>query len=360
MIKAFSEVFTPEVRDEAQRLFAAGSVEVLAVEESFLTTSVKDFTSERVIIRRRGDRFQISCTCPEGKSGACAHVLASMLAARGLGFGRGEKPGPKPVEEISHRGADGPAHAAPDEPKVARLRSPRGDEPSDPFAEMDDEMAEPSGLPSVDWRFRLATLKSLAHAPGPRETEAGIDEGPQTELLFGIDAAASASSDGALVLIIAHREMKRDREWGRIKFARPWRGLASDLHNPDDRRILMMLSGADRDADLASTFRLHDVHRVAARYRIGVDLQWIALSMMAETGRLVLRHPPEKDEATSFLAVDEGAPYSLRLQVSATTASFSLSGELARGEERVPLGEIDLVTRGGMVILREITVMKQM
>ena len=144
------------------------------------------------------------------------------------------------------------------------------------------------------------------------------------------------------------------------EFARPWRGLASDLHNPDDRRILMMLSGADRDADLASTFRLHDVHRVAARYRIGVDLQWIALSMMAETGRLVLRHPPEKDEATSFLAVDEGAPYSLRLQVSATTASFSLSGELARGEERVPLGEIDLVTRGGMVILREITVMKQM
>ncbi len=45
MIKAFSEVFTPEVRDEAQRLFAAGRVEVLAMEDTFLTTSVKDTTT---------------------------------------------------------------------------------------------------------------------------------------------------------------------------------------------------------------------------------------------------------------------------------------------------------------------------
>ena len=88
VIKAFSEVFTPEVRDEAQRLFASGRVEVLAIDDAFLTTSVKDVTTERVVIKKRADRFQISCTCPDGKSGACAHVLASMLAARGHGFGR--------------------------------------------------------------------------------------------------------------------------------------------------------------------------------------------------------------------------------------------------------------------------------
>ena len=89
MIKAFSEVFTPEVRDEAQRLFASGRVEVLAIEDTFLTTSVKDVTTERVVIKRRADRFQISCTCPDGKSGACSHVLASMLAARGQAMRRG-------------------------------------------------------------------------------------------------------------------------------------------------------------------------------------------------------------------------------------------------------------------------------
>ena len=94
MIKAFSEVFTPEVRDEAQRLFASGRVEVLAIDDNFLTTSVKDTTTERVVINKRADRFQISCTCPEGKSGACPHVLASMLAARGawLRPARGPRP----------------------------------------------------------------------------------------------------------------------------------------------------------------------------------------------------------------------------------------------------------------------------
>ena len=46
MIKAFSEVFTPEVRDEAQRLFASGRVEVLAIDDAFLTTSVKDAISD--------------------------------------------------------------------------------------------------------------------------------------------------------------------------------------------------------------------------------------------------------------------------------------------------------------------------
>ena len=222
MIKAFSEVFTPEVREEAQRLFAAGLVEVLAVEESFLTTSVKDFTTERVVIRRRGDRFQISCTCPDGKSGACAHVLASMLAARGLGFGRGEKPGPKPVEAVSDSQAQiSPPEAGPRDQRIARPRVERDDEPRDPFAEMDDDMSAGAGSsPSVDWRFRLATLKSQAHLPTPRENDISAEEAPEAELLYAIDAAASASSDGGLVLIMAHREMKRDREWGRIKYAR--------------------------------------------------------------------------------------------------------------------------------------------
>jgi len=96
VIKAFSEVFTPEVRDVAQRLFASGRVEVLAIDDAFLTTSVKDVTTERVVIKKRADRFQISCTCPEGKSGACAHVLASMLAARGHGFGQTEPAGTCP------------------------------------------------------------------------------------------------------------------------------------------------------------------------------------------------------------------------------------------------------------------------
>ena len=43
MIKAFSEVFTPEVRDEAQRLFDAGRVEVLAIEDTFLQASTWNF-----------------------------------------------------------------------------------------------------------------------------------------------------------------------------------------------------------------------------------------------------------------------------------------------------------------------------
>ena len=346
MIKAFSEVFTPEVRDEAQRLFGSGRVEVLAIDENFLTTSVKDTATERVVIKKRADRFQISCTCTDGKSGACAHVLASMLAARGHGFGRPEALGPRPVE------APGASGERPHRTHVVieGLSSAKKQSGSDSFDEIDED--ESSGrLPSVDWRFRLATLKSQAQGAPVREAEAAEDA-PATELLYAIDAAASASSDGALVLIVAHREMKRDREWGRIKFARPWRGLASDLQNPADRRILMLLSGADRDADLASSFRLHDVHRVAARYRVAPEVQWLALALMAETGRLILRHPPEKEDAVSFLGMDDAGPYALRLQVGASVAAFALSGELVRGDDRVKMSEVDLVTRGGIVVFR--------
>ncbi|HQZ19035.1 MAG TPA: hypothetical protein PLD86_19325, partial [Vicinamibacteria bacterium] len=333
MIKAFSEVFTPEVRDVAQRLFASGRVEVLAIDDAFLTTSVKDVTTERVVIKKRADRFQISCTCPEGKSGACAHVLASMLAARGHGFGQTEPAGPRPLE-----GAKGGDESRPHRTHVVieGLHSAKKLAASDSFDQIDEDDAS-GRLPSVDWRFRLATLKSQAQPALTRESDLAAEEAPVTEILYAIDAAASASSDGALVLIIAHREMKRDREWGRIKFARPWRGLASDLQNPADRRILVMLSGADRDADLASSFRLHDVHRVAARYRVAPEIQWLALSLMAETGRLILRHPPEKEEAASFLGMDEGSPFALRLQVGASVASFALSGELVRGEDRVAM-----------------------
>jgi|CXWL01.1.fsa_nt_gi superfamily II DNA or RNA helicase len=349
MIKAFSEVFTPEVRDEAQRLFASGRVEVLAIEDTFLTTSVKDVTTERVVIKRRADRFQISCTCPDGKSGACSHVLASMLAARGQGFGQTEKAGPRPVDEES------PSKAEEVVPRrthvvIEGLNAAKILQGVDAFDEIDED--ESGRLPSVDWRFRLATLKSQGTPATSRESDTAAEDAPPTEILYAIDAAASASADGALVLIIGHREMKRDREWGRIKYARPWRGLASDLQNPADRRILVMLSGADRDADLASSFRLHDVHRVAARYRVAPEIQWLALSLMAETGRLVLRHPPEKEEAASFLGMDDGSPFALRLQVGATVASFALSGELVRGDERVRMPEIDLVTRGGIVIFR--------
>jgi superfamily II DNA or RNA helicase len=347
MIKAFSEVFTPEVRDEAQRLFASGRVEVLAIDDAFLTTSVKDRTTERVVIKKRADRFQISCTCPDGKSGACAHVLASMLAARGHGFGQTEVTGPRPVDDEPSRK---PARPHRTHVVIEGLQSSKKQSSSESFDEIDED--DDSRKPSVDWRFRLATLKSQAQPSVVREADPASEEAPLTEILYAIDAAASASSDGALVLIIAHREMKRDREWGRIKFARPWRGLASDLHDHADRRILMMLSGADRDADLASSFRLHDVHRVAARYRVAPEIQWLALSLMAETGRLILRHPPEKEEAASFLGMDEGSPYSLRLQVGASVASFALSGELVRGEDRVAMNEIDLVTRGGIVVFR--------
>ena len=347
MIKAFSEVFTPEVRDEAQRLFAAGRVEVLAIEETFLTTSVKDTTTERVIIKRRADRFQISCTCAEGKSGSCAHVLASMLAARSHGFGKAEKAGPRALE--AGESAEPRPHRT--HVQIEGLSTTRNQDASDSFDEIDED--DGSGrLPSVDWRFRLATLKSQAAALPARDAEPVSDDTPPTEILYAIDAAASASADGALVLIIAHREMKRDREWGRIKFARPWRGLASDLQNPADRRILTLLSGADRDADLASSFRLHDIHRVAARYRVAPDIQWLALSLMAETGRLILRHPPEREEAASFLGVDDAAPFALRLQVNATVASFALNGELVRGDQRVRMTEVDLITRGGIVIFR--------
>lgn len=349
MIKAFSEVFTPEVRDEAQRLFASGRVEVLAIEDTFLTTSVKDVTTERVVIKRRADRFQISCTCPDGKSGACSHVLASMLAARGQGFGQTEKTGPRPVDEDTVSRSE---EVVPRRTHVVieGLNAAKIQQGVDAFDEIDED--ESGRLPSVDWRFRLATLKSQGTPAASRESEAAVEDAPPTEILYAIDAAASASADGALVLIIGHREMKRDREWGRIKYARPWRGLASDLQNPADRRILVMLSGADRDADLASSFRLHDVHRVAARYRVAPEIQWLALSLMAETGRLVLRHPPEKEEAASFLGMDEGSPFALRLQVGATVASFALSGELVRGDDRVKMNEIDLVTRGGIVIFR--------
>jgi hypothetical protein len=270
-----------------------------------------------------------------------------MLAARGHGFGQAEPAGPRAVE-VAKGAAEGRPHRT--HVVIEGLQSKK-QAASDSFDEIDEDDAS-GRLPSVDWRFRLATLKSQALPPVTREADLAAEEAPLTEILYAIDAAASASSDGALVLIIAHREMKRDREWGRIKFARPWRGLASDLHNPADRKILVMLSGADRDADLASSFRLHDVHRVAARYRVAPEIQWLALSLMAETGRLILRHPPEKEESASFLGMDEGSPFALRLQVGASVASFALSGELVRGDDRVAMNEIDLVTRGGIVVFR--------
>src|SRR5690348_7082169 len=143
MIKAFSEVFTPEVRDEAQRLFASGRVEVLAIDDAFLTTSVKDVTTERVVIKKRADRFQISCTCPDGKSGACAHVLASMLAARGQGFGQAEPAGPRPVEDASTK------EARPHRTHVVidGLQSAKKQAASDSFDEIDEDDAS-GRLPS--------------------------------------------------------------------------------------------------------------------------------------------------------------------------------------------------------------------
>ena len=50
--------------------------------------------------------------------------------------------------------------------------------------------------------------------------------------------------------------------------------------------------------------------------------------------------------------MDDGSPYSLRLQVGASVAAFALSGELVRGDDRVKMSEVDLVTRGGIFVFR--------
>lgn len=59
----------------ARELVEAGAVGVQASEDGQVVASVHDQTSYRVVLRTRGSRLEVTCSCDDVR-GVCAHAVA--------------------------------------------------------------------------------------------------------------------------------------------------------------------------------------------------------------------------------------------------------------------------------------------
>jgi superfamily II DNA or RNA helicase len=258
-----------------------------------------------VAMKRKGDTLRLQCTCPyfQGESEICKHLWATLMR----------------LERDRNPFADDVAHLVP-----ATLIDPEDlDVPMRP-------VFSPRPVPPRVSRWRELTrviasaAPSIATPPVPAE---GV-------LLYVINVQRSAAH---VEIELWRRMPKKDGILGAPKAMT----LTFDelpLLPEEDRALISPLLGA-------------------RRYAFGNDmlgnivLAWPAsqfvLRSLAATGRLHLVHRKEMSEPLEF---DDGAPWTLTIDLLPSQHGYDVRGSLLRDGEKMGIEEPLILTPGGLAI----------
>ncbi|HUA63004.1 MAG TPA: DEAD/DEAH box helicase [Verrucomicrobiae bacterium] len=284
-----------------------------------------------VRLRLHDTELEAWCDCPYFASwGGCKHVWAFIL-------------------ECDRRGV--PAEAQ--KKKVLDIMAdPRPDPFEDDFEDEEEEEAiddfrpgrgRSQAAPLVrfpEWQEQLSAVESrlnrLEFRPAARPAA--------MQVLYVVDIASTKSS-GQVTLELHCRQMKKNGQWGVRKELRLTPEKAAQLPDPLDADLaLAMWGGQDPysysysyyySSDSQSSFRKALPQRLAARL----------LPQMATAGRLYSRKPSSAD--FDKLEWDDGEPWTFRIEIrQGAREQWSITGVLARGDQRLPLAEPDLMLDG--------------
>jgi superfamily II DNA or RNA helicase len=293
----------------------------------------------QVELWRDGETIEASCTCSVATLGAevCQHIWATLLAADATGYLQGDDQKPALFLEVE----------SPDDLEGFQLLAP----PSRQDAPRRRGRSEGEGAKKAPtWKKTLARLGS-ATSHEPAQTTTALP--PGQEVVYIIDRAITLAGNG-LGLEVATRQRKKNGDWGKPKAHSFSSAEAAHLPDPHDRHALAILAGG-RDSASSSYYSPYSYGygsygSAAARYTLAPALVETLLPIICSTGRCYLREEAGQDELRP-LQWDDGGPWVLWLKVGPhpTSKACVVTGELRRGDQRMPLSAPSLLISGGFV-----------
>jgi hypothetical protein len=309
------------VRAKGLRYHHQGAVVAISGGEWSVHAVVRGGRNYRVEIVRDHDTFRATCDCAyfTDRGEICKHIWAAIMEAdeRGLLAGDGVMSDEAFLQADLHQ--------------TDRRRRPN--------VPMPLQKAQPPA-----WQRFLTDLHGRIEAgERPLPVRRFLDG----EILYTVDVAQSQVGRG-LVLHVLHRQRKKNGEWAKPKPAAVTANEVESLPIATDREIHTNLLGAVDQSVFQSSY-YGQVQAERATYLLVSATVDRLLPHLVSTGRLYLAIERGQPEAEP-LVWDDGPPWEFQLSIAeGDGSSIRVSGELQRGDERMPLSEPVLILESGFL-----------
>jgi len=324
LASALESQFDPGVRQRGDDYFRRGRVKIEEIHDSFMSASVRGGTRYHVVLEYEPGSLLVDCTCPYFDGGdQCKHIWAAILAADVSRFapqaGQESDLQLTTLNEVD----DGPVNLDP-------VGSPDGIHLPQFIRHM-----KPAAPPEPAWKSVLARHIRPTYIPP-------IEPWPANrEIIYQVDIDEALAGRG-FTLKIAYRQVKQNGDWSKPRRLRLTWEEADALPDADDRKIIAMLAGSDRQ----DGWRSYSQHGVAEQYALSASLRNVLVPMMCGTGRCWLIKETEGNAA--LLRLDDGAPWEFRIEIvrDEKRKEYVVRGVLVRGGEKKELSSPGLLVPG--------------
>ncbi len=341
LIQAVGDEFDTAIQARGQAYFDEGRVTLGAIEEPFVSASVRGSQLYSVELEKDGGTLVIDCDCPyfEGND-QCKHVWATLLAVDQAGYlqptARQRSMEVRSVEvwyaddddqEFSFDDDDHPTASGP----AIKIKS-RTLEQGWRKMGIHGKVATPA---PPTWHQIFARLQNHA------QPAAGADWAADRELIYCLDKDDSLVNDDLRIQVM-FRQARKLGGWTLLKPLRLAAGAIASLPLTEDRQILSLLRGADIpngghfDSDWS--------------YIIPAPMMELVIPLLCATGRCGF-NDPEDSSAVIPCNLDSGAPWRFKLEVTrdAEASVYRMAGRLERAGEIRALFEPNLLLQSGWV-----------
>ncbi|MGO9260443.1 MAG: SNF2-related protein [Bryobacteraceae bacterium] len=330
-----SDDFESTVRNRGKIYYWQSRVRIRHGTDREVQASVRGSRTYDVNLDWADGTLSLDCDCEYYDSvGPCKHLWATILAADAKGYLAEAKSGGKLYADYSesdgHRDFDLDGDEA-DREEFALHTGPR------------PRSVVPQPAPKGPaWMADLSRIASRSLMVETPETWPA-----KREILYVVDGNASKAS-GDLVMGLGSHDRKADGGWTHFAFLTLKRQQIPHLP-PPDREIVAALAGGTEHHN----WDYENYSPVAPSRRVAYPLAANLLPQAVRTGRCYLGTPAESG-GSSPLSWDEGGPWQFRLAMRRGKRDrWMVTGQFARGEERMDVAEPALVLPGGFVFTRE-------
>ncbi|MEM1062680.1 MAG: efflux RND transporter permease subunit, partial [Planctomycetota bacterium] len=364
--------FRADLRFRGQGYVKAERVSIRLVRPDHIEAVVRDGVDHLVRIDRTDGKLSMHCTCDQfQKLQVCKHLWAVILTIDAEGLLSSEPtPGHIPPF-VAEEEEDWTAADDLDEgellAELAAVAATRGK--SDFLEDIDDDGEDdfPGGNAGgvatavgrrqkvADWERPLVDLAAELKGEG-RKANA---EAREREIFFEIDRDASVE-EGVLVMQLSQRQRRVNGQWGKLKALKLRPTELDKVEHEDDRTVLAYLLGGTPDrSDWVA--QKTESNATVSRFQIPHELSVRLMPMLAASGRMRYLDSDEPQP----LAWDDGDPWELTAAVEPADPgdgdgesdpgepAWTLAGQLHRGDEVLPLGDVLGVVRGGLVLFED-------
>ena len=292
-----------------------------------------------------------TCTCPHYEDGyLCKHIWATLLEIDQRGLAEDASLDWANVLHEDEDFGDDDWHGE-EHDTTAAFRA------LDAFSGGRDVKAPstrrlPRRSPTSIWQGQLSRISDYATGRATSEPVAPRGARKEREAWFVFNVAESLSS-GHVIVDLRQRETRKDGQFGKIKKLSVRRDEIPEFADEEDRRLVELLIGNRASEESTYAGYYYDGYRSFSRVALVPAMHDVLLPRLCKTGRFVWQLDSSvSTEEGSTIAWDDGGPWRFRLQVEEDDQQqlWQFSGQLFRGADRVPLGEVVLLMRTGIVL----------